>query len=112
MFLFIDEKLDVFSKCNKFKKTVECVFKEKTRHLKMIMVVPVYRNKIERWREIKNTIETCRLIHSDLMGLCCSHSHLSFCYMLLFIDEKSDVFSKCTVECVFKEKTGHLKIDN
>lgn len=46
MFLFIDEKLDVFSKCNKFKKTVECVFKEKTRHLKMIMVVPVYRNKI------------------------------------------------------------------
>lgn len=32
--------------------------------------------------------------------------------MLLFIDEKLDVFSKCTVECVFKEKTGHLKIDN
>lgn len=35
MFLFIDEKLDVFSKYNKFKKTIECVFKEKTRHLKM-----------------------------------------------------------------------------
>lgn len=34
MFLFIDEKLDAFSKRNKFKKTVECVFKEKTRHLK------------------------------------------------------------------------------
>lgn len=76
------------------------------------MVVPVYRNKMERWREIKNTTETCRLIHSDLKGLCCTHSHSSFCYMLLFIDEKSDVFSKCTVECVFKEKTGHLKIDN